>query len=322
MQKESGTKKSLPMSARIINLGENIMTPKHIIFVPGKNPESRDAQYSELLWKTLIEGVRRVDSSIANAIQAHVSELHLISWNHIFYQTYIDITHDIPWINALLNQHEPTEQDIQAANSWSNRLGRIIMKLADNVPLIIPLLPHDVENTAIEIDRYFYNIQYVASNIRRLLKQTLRPLIEKNESVLLIGHSFGSVIAYDTLWELSHQDGLQGGVDFLSIGSPLGMHYMQQRLMGMKGNREKSYPELIRHWINLSSEGDIVALERNFHNSFKEMLKQGLVKSIEDYNHHIYNHYHDDEGLDCHRSYGYMVNPAVGSIIAEWWKRN
>jgi predicted alpha/beta superfamily hydrolase len=155
-----------------------------------------------------------------------------------------------------------------------------------------------------------------------LLKQTLRPLIEKNETVLLIGHSLGSVIAYDTLWELSNQEGLHGKVDFLTIGSPLGMHYVQRRLMGMRENGKKTYPKLIRHWINLASEGDIIALERNFHNSFEDMLKQKLLMSIEDHSHGIFNYFRNEDGLNCHRSYGYLVNPAVGSIIADWWKHN
>jgi hypothetical protein len=45
-----------------------------------------------------------------------------------------------------------------------------------------------------------------------------------------------------------------------------------------------------------------------------------LVESIEDHCHGIYNYFRSDEGLKCHRSYGYMVSPAVGSIIADWWK--
>jgi hypothetical protein len=298
------------------------MTTKHIIFISGKNPETHASQHRELLWKTLIEGVRRADRIVANALQTHVIQLHLISWNHLFYHTYMDISRDIPWIEALLNKRGPTEQDMHEANSWRNRVGRLIFKLADNIPLIIPLLPIEVENTATEINRYFDNIDNVGSDIRKILKQRLRPLIEKKEPILLIGHSLGSVIAYDTLWELSHQEGLHGKIDFLTLGSPLGMHYVKLRLKGINGKGGKSYPRLIQHWINLSSEGDIVALERNFQSSFKSMLKQGLVKSIKDYNHSIYNYYRSDRGLDCHRSYGYMVNPAVGNIIADWWKHN
>jgi hypothetical protein len=298
------------------------MTTKHIIFVPGKNPKPQPVQHRELLWKAMIEGVRRADRTLASTLQEHFAQFQLISWNYLFYHTYKDITPDIPWIDALINKHGPTEQDIHEAKSWHKRLDRMLFTLADHLPFIIQFLPKEVKSAATEINRYFDNTDNIASDIRKLLKQTLRPLIEKNEPVLLIGHSIGSVIAYDTLWELSYQEGLHGKVDFLTIGSPLGMHYVQRRLMGMKENEEKTYPKLIRHWVNLSSEGDIIALERNFHNSFKELLKLGLVKSIEDHSHGIYNYFRSDEGLNCHRSYGYLVNPAVGNIIADWWKHN
>ena len=195
-----------------------------------------------------------------------------------------------------------------------------MLTLADHIPFLIRLLPEEVRSTAKEIDRYFNNTDHVASKIRRLLKQTLRPMLERQEDVLLIGHSLGSVIAYDTLWELSRQEGVKGKVDFLTLGSPLGMHYIQRRLLGMNGHGEKSYPGRIRHWINLSAEGDVTALNRNFNESFHAMLEQGLVESIEDHCHGIYNFFRSDAGLNCHRSYGYMVNPAVGSIIADWWK--
>lgn len=298
------------------------MTTKHIIYIPGKNPKPQAAQHRELVWKVMLEGVRRADRDIANTLQSHYSHFHLISWNHLFYHIYRDITRDIPWVDALLNRHGPTDQDIKEAKSLHNRMDRAFFNIADHIPFIIRFLPAEVNSAATEINRYFDNEHNVAANIRNLLKKTLRPLIQKGETILLIGHSLGSVIAYDTLWELTHKENLHGKVDFLTIGSPLGMHYVRRRLLGMNQNKENTYPGLINHWINISSEGDIIALERNFHNSFKDMLKQGLVRSIEDHSHGIYNYFHNDEGLNCHRSYGYLVNPAVGSIIAEWWKHN
>ncbi len=298
------------------------MTTKHIIFIPGKNPKPKAEQHRELLWKTLIEGVRRADRNIANNIQTHYAQFHLISWNHLFYQTYKDITPDIPWIDALINKHGPTEQDMKEASSWHKRLDRMLFNIADHLPFLIRLLPQDVDSAATEIGRYFNNIDNIANDIRKLLKNTLRPLIEKNEPVLLIGHSLGSVIAYDALWELSHEEGLHGKVDFLTLGSPLGMHYVQRQLMGFRNSEHITYPTLIRRWINLSSEGDVIALERNFQASFGSMLQQGLVKSIEDHSKGIFNYFRNEEGLNCHRSYGYLVNPAVGNIIADWWKHN
>jgi hypothetical protein len=296
------------------------MATKQIIYVPGKNPKPEAALHSELLWRTLVEGVRRADSAVAGSLQASYPQFHLVSWNYLYYHAYKDITKDIPWIDALINKHGPTEQDIRDAHSWNIWLSRLLLTLADHIPLLIRLLPEAVRSTANEINRYFNNTDNVASKIRDLLKQTLRPMLDKQDDVLLIGHSLGAVVAYDTLWELSRQEGVKGKVDFLTLGSPMGMHYIHRRLLGMNGQGEKSYPDLIRHWINLSAVGDVAALNQNLNESFHAMLELGLVESIEDHCHGIYNFFRSDAGLNCHRSYGYMVNPAVGSIIADWWK--
>jgi hypothetical protein len=296
------------------------MTTKQIVYVPGKNPKPEAALHRELLWRALVEGVRRADSAVADTFRAGYSQFHLVGWNYLYYHEYKDITMDLPWIDALINKHGPTEQDIRDANSWNIWLSRFLLTLADHVPLLIRMLPEAVRGTAHEIERYFNNTDDVARKIRDLLKLTLRPMLEQQDDVLLIGHSLGSVIAYDTLWELSHRERLKGKVDFLTLGSPMGMHYIQRRLLGMNNHDKKSYPGMIRHWINVSAEGDVTALNQNFSESFHAMLELGLVASIEDHCHGIYNFFRSDEGLNCHRSYGYMVNPAVGSIITDWWK--
>ncbi len=298
------------------------MTTKQIIFVPGKNPKPEETLYSKLLWRTLVEGVRRTDSLVADTLQSNQKQFHLVNWNGLYYHSYQDITGDIPWIDALINKHGPTELDIHDAHSWMLWLSRLLLTMGDDIPLLIRLLPEEVRSIVIEINRYFNNIDNVAFKVRELLKQSLRPMLEHQDAVLLIGHSLGSAIAYDTLWELSNQDGVEGKVDFLTLGSPLGMHYIKRRLMGMNNENEKRYPNQIRDWVNFSAEGDVVALNRKFKESFHQMLELGLVETIEDRHHGIYNSYRSDEGLDCHRAYGYMVNPAVGRIIADWWMKH
>jgi hypothetical protein len=296
------------------------MTTKQIIYIPGKNPKPEPALHRELLWRTLVEGVRRADIVVADTLQASYRQFHLVGWNYLYYHVYKNNTKDIPWIDALINKHGPTQQDIREAHSWNIWLSHLLLTLGDHIPLLIRLLPEEVRSTATEISRYFNNTDDAASKVRGLLKQTLRPMLEQQDDVLVIGHSFGSVIAYDTLWELTHQEGLTGKVDFLTLGSPMGMHYIRRRLLGMNGHAEKSYPALIRRWINLSAEGDVTALNQNLNESFHTMLELGLVESIEDHCHGIYNYFRSDAGLNSHRSYGYLVSPAVGSIIADWWK--
>ena len=296
------------------------MATKQIIFVPGKNPKPEAELHRELLWRTLIEGVRRADSAVAAQMRNFDSQFHLVAWNYLYYHTYKDITLDIPWIDALVNKHGPTERDIREAHSWKITLDRLLLTIADHLPLLIRLLPEEARSTANEISRYFDNSGDIASAIRGLLKQMLRPMLDRHEDVLLIGHSLGSVIAYDALWDLTHREGATGKVDLLTLGSPLGMHYIRHRLLGMNGRGKRSYPRTIRRWINMSAEGDVTALNRNLHEPFHDMLRQGCVESIEDHSRGIYNFFRSDAGLNSHRSYGYLVNPAVGRIIADWWK--
>ena len=146
-------------------------------------------------------------------------------------------------------------------------------------------------------------------------------MFARDERVLIISHSMGSVIAYDTLWELTHIEKNPGRVDlFLTIGSPLGMRFTQQRLLGTRESGTQRYPGNIRHWVNMASQGDLTALDPTLRDDFKAMLELGVIQSLTDMNGGIFNYFRNDQGLNVHRSYGYLVNPRVGEVIARWWK--
>ncbi len=297
------------------------MNQRHIIFVPGKNPKPQPDQHQNLLWRCLLEGVRRAEPDIFGDMGQHAEDFKLIAWNHLYYHKSKDVSRDLPWIDALIHQHSPTAQDIKEANAWHRKLDRLLYSIVDHFPVLLRLLPKPLRSTAEEISGYFVNEGDVACKIRELLKQQLRPALGSNDKVLLIGHSLGSVIAYDTLWELSHEEGLAGKIDlFLTIGSPLGMNYVQRRLKGNTATGKNKYPDNIRRWVNISSIGDITALDRVFADDFSTMLELGMVDAIEDHCDGIYNFFRNEEGLNCHRSYGYLVNPAVGKVIADWWQ--
>lgn len=298
------------------------MTQQHIIFVPGKNPKPEAEQHRDFLWRTLLEGVRRADPAVYEKLSRHKAAFQLTAWNYSYYHTHKDGSRDLPWIDALINQHGPTEKDIEEAQTTHYKLTRFMYQVIDYFPFLLKLMTGVLKSTANETRRYFRNEDDIASGIRELLKKQLRPLMQNGEKVLLIGHSLGSVIAYDTLWELSHLENLGGKVDFLTIGSPLGMSYVQHRMAGHKYTGSKRYPVNIRCWVNISAQGDITALDRVFADDFSEMKELGLLESITDHCEGIYNFFRNEEGLNCHRSYGYLVNPAVGKAIADWWQES
>ena len=299
------------------------MNRYHIIFVPGKNPKPPADQHHSVLWRTMVEGVRRAEPQLAINFEKHVEDFKLIDWNYSYYHTTKDINRDLPWIDALINQHGPTEQDIRDAKTWHLKLNRLLYNIIDHLPFLLRLISGPVRSTTEETLSYFQNKNNIACDIRELLKQELRPLLGNSDKVLLIGHSMGSVIAYDSLWELSHLEQLPGKIDlFLTLGSPLGMNYVQRRLMGHNFTGKKKYPTNIKQWVNISSIGDVTALDRNFEDDFDEMIKENIIESIEDHCDGIYNFFRNEEGLNCHRSYGYLVNPAVGKVIADWWQHS
>lgn len=296
------------------------MREPHIVFVPGKNPKPPPEQHRELLWRALLEGVRRARPQLAAALEGAVPRFQLAAWNALYYGRSKDISRDLPWIDALLHTHGPSEADIRQAQAWHRGLDRRLYGLVDALPVLIRFLPEPMRMTAEETRRYFENLGGIGARIRETLKALLRPLLAQEAPLLLIGHSLGSVIAYDSLWELSRAEGLDGRVDtFLTLGSPLGMRYVQRRLLGADRRGPTRYPANIRRWVNVAAVGDLTALDETVADDFAPMRSLGLIESIEDHCEGIYNFFHNEDGLNCHRSYGYLVNPAVGRIIADWW---
>jgi hypothetical protein len=298
------------------------MSQRQIIFIPGKNPKPLVEQHEKLLWRVLLEGVRRAEPQIVSQLSQHAKQFKLIAWNYLYYSEHKDISSELAWIDALVNQHGPTMQDIREAEAWHRQFNRLVYSVVDRFPCLLALAAKPIQLTAKETLRYFENKNNIAYEIRDLVKRELRPMLANQDKILLIGHSLGSVIAYDTLWELSHLEQLPGKVDlFLTMGSPLGMNYVQRQLMGYSHTGKQRYPTNIKHWANISSVGDLTALDRIFADDFEPMKTMGIIDTIVDHCDGIYNFYRNEAGLNCHRSYGYLVNPAVGKIIADWWQQ-
>jgi subtilisin family serine protease len=78
---------------------------------------------------------------------------------------------------------------------------------------------------------------------------------------VVIGHSQGSMIAYDVLSQLSPEDA--DIALFVTIGSPLGIGVVEERLRILTGQRRLKVPRSVRRWVNVSDPRDPVALDEN-----------------------------------------------------------
>ncbi len=296
------------------------MTRPVIVFVPGMRPKPEPEVHRRQVWRTMLEGVRRADEEVAAAMQASPDCLTLADWTWLFYGAHAAIDPDLPAIEALLRQPGPTERDVAEARSWSKRLLRLAYLVGDMLPFLIPHLADErMQVTLADVRRYVHNVKDIGRRIRGRLAIRLDAAWLAGRPVLVVGHSMGSVIAWDTLWELSRADAREGRVDlFLTLGSPLGMRFVQHRLKGHDAAGVERYPANIRRWVNIAAIGEMTALDRSARRDFGEMIRAGLVEDIEDYE--VLNFFRREGELHVHSEYGYLVNRTTGGIIADWWR--
>jgi len=293
-----------------------------LIFVPGKNPKPPPAEHRAQLMRCLRTGMAGVDAEVAAEMQADDNWFTLVSWNSLFYHRYRNLEVDLPWIDRLLQQQGPNEQDMRDSLSWRLGLAALAYRLIDRMHWLVPLIPDPAVRASLrEVDRYFSDRGGIGGKIRDLLHQPLRAALERGDRVLLVGHSMGSVIAWDCLWELWHRDGLHDAVDlWLTLGSPLGLRLVRKRLLGQDRGGAERYPGNVSRWINISAHGDRVSLDQELREDFCDMVSLGLTHMIEDRCSGVFNWFRNERGLNAHRSYGYLVNPTVAAVIAGWWR--
>jgi len=295
---------------------------ERIIYVTGMKPKPAPELHRPELTRVLRASLARIDPAAAEWLDARPENFTLVSWTSLFYPAPADIAADLEGVERLLANPEPTLRDRREAAELKRELLRAWHLIGDSFPWLSRLVtPPPLKATLAEVRQYLGNENGIGVRIRDRLIVELEAAWAAGERVLLIGHSLGSVIAYDSLWHLTHQTACRGQVDlFMTLGSPLATRFIRKGLQGAGLGGAKRYPGNITDWVNVSARGEMVALHRRLRPFFAGMLKLGLVRSIRDVT-GICNHFRVAGQLNVHKSYGYLNHPAVASRIAGWLSR-
>lgn len=299
------------------------LTRARIIFVPGLNPKPPPGLYRAQLARVLGAGLRRTRPRAAAWFAEHDDAFVLVAWTHLFYGAYRDITVDLPGIGRLLADSEPSEADLRELRSWRRRALRWLHLVGDALPLLgRTFAPGSTRLLLHEANRYLKNRDGVGAAVRGVLRATLENAWRDGASVLLIGHSLGSVIAYDTLWELTHRQRAGGQVSLLvTMGSPLVTRFVQRSVQGASASGAERYPHNVRRWVNLTARGDTTALKARLKPHYRQMLDLNLVDSIEDYV-DFDNAFRTALGLNAHDAYAYLAQHTLAEIVGDWLERS
>ena len=291
-----------------------------ILYVPGLLPKPEPEVHNDALQRCLLAGLRRIDNDVAAAVATTAGGFDIVSWTYDFYREHRDFEIDRGAVDNVISQPAAGARDIAEATGWRRRMTRWIYHLGDLLPFLIPHLASErTELHLRDLQRYVHDDNGIADHTRRMLKIPVRAAAEGKHPLLLIGHSMGSVIAYDALWEMSHHDGDHAHVDLLlTMGSPLGQRYMQKRIRGHELQGADRYPGNIRAWQNLSAVGELTSIDPTLRDDFGELLELGLVESLVD--EEVFTWFRLNRMLNVHSEYGYLVTAATARIVADWWR--
>ena len=155
------------------------------------------------------------------------------------------------------------------------------------------------------------------SKVRATLTWPLREALKDGDDVMLIGHSLGTLVAYDVLWKFCYTSEHKEVHDcaithFVSLGSPLGNPTVQVRLKGGKLRGSRKYPKNILRWSNVAAEDDYICHDETVQDDFQRMAGTKIV------DHRIYNLAVKDGSANQHHGAGYLIHPIVAKLVNEW----
>ena len=119
-----------------------------------------------------------------------------------------------------------------------------------------------------------------------------------DDTRIVIGHSLGSVVAYEAVCEKPAQV-----IGLLTLGSPLGLQKIVFKKLVPKPNALGlgRWPGNVKHWDNIAAVGDIVAAQKQLAPLFGNDLVDHVI----------------DSGWDAHSSTRYLNSDQAGAAMAK-----
>jgi len=179
-----------------------------------------------------------------------------------------------------------------------------------------------ISSVSKDFREYLAESSTYTDQVRARVRDKLCEHLGRGDRLLLITHGTGSVIAYDVLWQLSHDERYSGQygnakIDaWITLGSPLGDYYVRKQLLGIKGAAHRSYPTNIISWHNVSAEDDYTCHDHTLADDYSVMMKEHLVSAVNDYR--IFNLAVRYGRSNPHSSIGYYIHPRVAKILSDW----
>jgi len=173
-----------------------------------------------------------------------------------------------------------------------------------------------VEAALPELRAYWHDANDFHSTVLTRVTQALQQALAAADSVAMIAHGTGAVLAYDALWQLAQDMPEKKLALFLSLGAPLANNTVRSKLAGAQESLAQRYPGNIYRWFNIAAEDDFLCHDKTVADDFAPFLQSRKISNISD--HLIYNLAVRYGRSAPGYSAGYLVHPRVAEQLANW----
>ena len=151
-----------------------------------------------------------------------------------------------------------------------------------------------VNRALAQVTRYFAD-EAVRDAALRAVKDLIDP-----DTKIVIGHSLGSVVAYEAMHQIEHPLPL-----LITIGSPLGLDTI---IYPKLRPQPPSFPTLVQRWVNVADSDDFIAAIPDLRLTFSTGIPTTAV---------FESGYTVDNGAKPHDAKFYLAKVEVGKPVAE-----
>lgn len=289
----------------------------------GNKPSKRVLEH---WWKrAMMEGLK------ANHFKPLLPKFELVYW--------ADVLYDKPLMKSVKDANSPyflNERYKKASRGFkaenhntrmkvvdflSRQLNRILLN--DDLSLNYSFITDKIVNTYFKDLEKYYSASSNLENgesykVKDVIQSRLVKIIEKykNDDIMLISHSMGSIIAFDVLRFVSPKSKIN---TFITMGSPLGLPVVISKIASEQKQRFNGENQMITpagivgKWFNFSDILDEVAFNFKLADDFSEN-KQGV--SPTDFL--VVNNYEINGIRNAHKSFGYLRTPEFSKVLNEF----
>ncbi len=289
----------------------------------GNKPPARILEKWWML--SMLEGLK------INDFTTTIPKFELIYWADIIHDTPLDKSEEDKSSKYYIDERYTTAPEYFQAEDHSKRkklvdfLGRQMNRIFLNDDLT---LNYGFISDAI-LKRHFSDLEIYYRDCCAMKNGQVRPFNEiirerllsrlekhRNDNIMLIGHSMGSIVAYDVLAFLATD--IRVNI-FITMGSPLGLPLIISRIASEHRqiygpvNRLSTPPSVSGAWYNYSDILDMVAFNYKLSDFFSENAYG--VKPVDIL---VVNDYVSEGNHNPHKSFGYLRTTEFSRLLHDF----